>query len=73
METERRMGKIKWFSQKKGYGFLIQDGTKAELWFHVNQFLEQVDEKLLLQDLVVYFDLGVNFKGGCAVELSLKA
>lgn len=34
-------GKIKFFVQKKGFGFIVDDETKSEIFFHVSGMIDQ--------------------------------
>ena len=46
-------GTVKWFSVKSGYGFIIRDDTKEDLFFHVAQTaLVKSDPEVLAKTLV---------------------
>jgi cold shock CspA family protein len=54
-------GKVKWFSQEKGYGFINLIGTEADYFCHRNNLLD----KDLIKDEIVLFDEKENYaKGG---------
>jgi cold shock CspA family protein len=53
-------GKIKWFSAK-GYGFLISDNTKDEIYFHVSN---TEYEPIVTGDLVTYELVNSKHKQG---------
>jgi cold shock protein len=36
-----RVGKVKWFSQDRGYGFLIDEQTGEEIFLHATGFAAQ--------------------------------
>lgn len=35
--STRDSGKVKFFSTKKGFGFIIRDGDSAEIFFHISE------------------------------------
>ena len=37
--NEKRVGRVKFFSEDKGYGFIIDNETKEELFVHIKQCL----------------------------------
>lgn len=49
-------GTIKFFSTKKGFGF-IRVSDRREIFFHVSNVCEGVDETLLQEDTQVEFDI----------------
>ncbi len=34
VKESRKTGRVKWFDNKKGYGFLVQDGGGADVFVH---------------------------------------
>lgn len=42
--TAQRRGRIKYFNEGKGYGFIQQDGSQEEFFFHINNTLDPVNE-----------------------------
>lgn len=72
MEKSRvNYGKVKWFDEKKGYGFIITP-TLEEYFFHFTGILMKGFKKLDAGDSVT-FDLisGRDNKGMIAVNVSL--
>jgi len=57
-------GKVKFFNQPKGYGFITDDATGAEFFFHFSKSLDKVDK-----DDRVEFELESNPKGMMAVNV----
>ena len=52
-------GKIKWFDSKKGYGFIIEDGTDKDIFLHVSA-LEQSKLRVLKENQHLKFDIIEN-------------
>lgn len=62
-------GKIKFFDDKRGYGFIItQDDT--DLFFHFTGILKH-GFKTLNTDDQVEFDMSKNQKGACAINIKV--
>jgi CspA family cold shock protein len=59
-------GIVKFFEQKKGFGFIIVDDTKDELFFHITECVDQV-----AKDDKVTFEITSGKKGMCAVNVKL--
>jgi len=60
-------GKVKFFNEAKGYGFVIENETKEEYFVHVSGLIDQVKE-----DDDITFELKEGRKGLNAVEVRLK-
>jgi CspA family cold shock protein len=58
-------GKIKFFSEK-GFGFIIVDDTKEEVFFHVSGLIDQINE-----NDNVSFELVAGKKGQNAVNVEV--
>ena len=50
------VGKVKWFSSKKGYGFITDDKTKKDIFLHVSA-LEKSKLRILKEDQKIEFDV----------------
>jgi len=49
-------GKIKWFSSKKGYGFITENKTEKDIFLHVTA-LEESKLRILKEDQKISFDI----------------
>ncbi|RAJ80247.1 cold shock CspA family protein [Chitinophaga dinghuensis] len=65
-ETEdvTRKGRVTFFNQAKGFGFITDDKSKQSIFFHINDLLESVKER----DTVVYIQ-DKNAKGFFATSV----
>ena len=59
-------GKVKFYNKNKGYGFIVDDNTQTDVFFHVTGMVDEVKEG----DAVQYI-LGNGKKGVVALEVSL--
>ena len=57
-------GTVKFFNESKGFGFVIEDGTKEEYFLHVSGLIDEVRE-----GDAVEFDLKEGRKGLNAVDV----
>jgi CspA family cold shock protein len=58
-------GKIKWFDQTKGYGFIQQDDGEKDLFVHHSE----TDGSALNEGDPVEFEVGEGQKGPCATKV----
>mgnify|MGYP001485987671 FL=1 len=49
-------GKVKWFSAKKGYGFITDDETNKDIFLHVSA-LEDSKLRVLKEEQKIKFDI----------------
>jgi|TARA_B110001452_G_scaffold85874_1_gene70162 CspA family cold shock protein len=49
-------GKVKWFSSKKGYGFITEEKTDKDIFLHVSA-LEDSKLRILKEDQKIEFDI----------------
>ena len=61
-------GKIKWFSLKKGYGFIIPDDGGGDLFVHRSD-INMEEQASLNEGQKVEFEIGQGKKGPCATNV----
>ncbi|MGP8155135.1 MAG: cold-shock protein [Smithella sp.] len=61
-------GKVKWFNDKKGFGFIEQDGAK-DRFVHHSSIQGQEGFKSLAEGDRVSFDVGEGAKGPVAINV----
>ncbi|MGE5383285.1 MAG: cold-shock protein [Omnitrophica WOR_2 bacterium] len=59
-----KTGKVKFFNESKGYGFIADDDSKKEYFVHISNLIDQINEG----DSVSY-DLEEGRKGMNAVQV----
>ncbi len=64
--TAERRGKVAFFNDSKGYGFINQDGTQERYFVHINGLIDQVQE-----GDKVSFQLEKGAKGMNAIEVKI--
>lgn len=62
-------GKVKWFNNKKGYGFIVAEGK--DIFVHYSD-IESTGYKTLRNDEEVSFELIESDKGAKAVKVQRK-
>jgi cold shock CspA family protein len=64
--TAERRGRVAFFNDSKGYGFINQDGTQERYFVHINGLIDQVQE-----GDKVSFQLEKGAKGMNAIEVKI--
>jgi cold shock CspA family protein len=59
METQKQKGKVKFFAEQKGYGFITSDSGE-DIFFHVTDCLGEFEPN---KDDVVMFGVGASRDG----------
>ena len=49
-------GKVKWFSAKKGYGFIREEEKDRDIFLHVSA-LEESKLRVLKEDQKIFYDI----------------
>ena len=60
-------GKVKFFNEEKGFGFIVPDDGQKDLFVHVSG----VEKGELRQDVKVEFEISDGKKGPCATAVSV--
>lgn len=63
-----KMGTVKWFDEKKGYGFLRSDGIETDIFIHYKHIVAEGYRTLVKNELVV-FEPTVTAKGIMATKV----
>ena len=61
-------GKVKWFNNAKGYGFILRDGSEEDLFAHFSS-IQMDGYRTLKAGQAVEFDVTDGPKGLCAVNI----
>ena len=65
--ADRKEGTVKWFNEKKGYGFISYEG-EDDLFVHYSD-IETDGFKTLSEDQKVEFEIGEGEKGPSAINV----
>jgi len=61
-----KTGSVKFFNESKGFGFIIEDGSKTEYFVHISGLIDEIRE-----GDAVEFDLKEGKKGLNAVSVKV--
>lgn len=64
-------GTVKWFSDKKGFGFIVPDDGGEDLFVHHSEVKSQ-GYATLAEGQAVEYEVGEGKKGPCAVNVIPK-
>jgi CspA family cold shock protein len=67
---EKKTGKVVWFNDKKGFGFIAQDDGSEDLFVHFTNIKVEGFKTLTAGQLVSY-GIGNNHRGAQAVEVEV--
>jgi cold shock protein len=60
-------GKVKFFNQQKGFGFILDDETQKDVFVHVTGLIDKIKD-----DDEVSFDIVEDRRGPKAINVRLK-
>jgi CspA family cold shock protein len=60
-------GKVKFFNQQKGFGFIVDDETSKEVFVHVTGLIDKIKD-----DDLVTFEIVEDRRGPKAINVKLQ-
>lgn len=69
MTEERKDGKVKWWNEEKGYGFIVSEGVASDVFVHRQQLIRS-GLPALIEGEKVSFSLNQGKKGLFATSIS---
>jgi CspA family cold shock protein len=66
--TEVSTGTVKWFNERKGFGFITPDGAGDDLFVHHSE-IKMSGYTSLAEGQKVQFEIGQGKKGPCATNV----
>ena len=66
-----KQGKVKWFNNTKGYGFIAQPDNEKDIFVHMNSILME-GFKTLSEDQEVEYEVGESDRGPVAKNVVPK-
>ncbi len=64
-------GKVKWFNEKKGYGFIQMEDSQEDVFAHYTN-IQGEGFKTLVEGQVVEFEVMQDAKGAKALNITCK-
>jgi CspA family cold shock protein len=68
----RKTGKVKWFNENKGYGFILQDEGGCDVFVHYSEIKDE-GYRTLAEGETVEFEVAESPKGPQAKEVVKNA
>mgnify|MGYP001379584412 CR=1 FL=1 len=65
-------GTVKWFNDKKGYGFIAPENGEKDLFVHYSA-IKMDGFKRLEEEQKVSFEIGNGPKGPCAIDVTIMS
>lgn len=62
-------GKVKWFDSKKGYGFILPENGKEDIFVHFSSIKSNEEFKTLKEGMAVEFGITDGKKGKQAINV----
>lgn len=69
--TDEVAGKVKWFNQEKGFGFIQMPDGALDVFVHANQLRKSGIERSLIEGEKVRFQVGEGPRGAFAMNISI--
>ena len=67
--SDSKQGTVKWFNDKKGYGFISPSVGDKDLFVHMNE-VKMDGFKTLSDGQAVQYNEGTSEKGACAINVT---
>ncbi|MFU8806075.1 MAG: cold-shock protein [Bradymonadaceae bacterium] len=67
--AEKIRGRVKWFNEDKGYGFIERDDQGEDVFLHYNDLQSEGGFKTIQEDTPVEFEVEQGAKGPKAVNV----
>ena len=71
MQEERQTGTVKWFDERKGYGFIQQENGE-DLFVHFSQIEDMEGYRKLDENSCVSFEVGEGVKKGNKMATNVR-
>ena len=66
-------GKVKWFNNAKGFGFIIRPNDQGDIFVHASNFRQENTQRLSLpDDTVMEYEVADSERGDMAVDITAE-